>query len=171
MERATTFCAQHLTVQRLLKAQKGISFPGARLSWRLAWARLAAVSPGLHPLRAIPGCLHAPSPKGRITRLGPAVPESPPAPSDLQVQHHEGHVPCARLAPPPGSDWSRRAARGPAIGPRGGFTWSGADKWPLRRRSRDRLELPASGVGQEQGRSGAGSTVPALTARRRLSAG
>lgn len=140
---------------------QGISFSAAGLSWRPAWERFAAFSRGQHPLRAAQCSLLAPSPE-LAPSGGWGSPRTPPHPartapceSSTTAVTYSGRG----LAPQLGAGWSRDQ-----------ITWSGADKRPLGRRTRNLRQLPPSGDSWEPGANLRGQPVPALSVRRRPSA-
>lgn len=143
LEQATTFCAQINCIQKPLEV-KGISFPAAPLCWRPAWGRFAAFPPGLHPLLALRCCLHGASPGAPVNATQtswPGFSERPQSPASPALPPSR---PGRGLAPQLSAGWSRRRARGPAIGPSRRLTWSRADKRPLRRCTRNPPELQPS---------------------------
>lgn len=114
---------------------------------------------GPHPLRAAQRRLLAPSrePAQSGGRAVPEHPRTPPARSESSTTAvtYSGRG----LAPQLGAGWSRDP-----------ITWSGADKGPLVRRTRNPRQLPPSPDSWERGANLPGQPVPALSVRRRPSA-
>lgn len=80
----------------------------------------------------------------------PRVPERPQRPANPAPRPSR---PGQGLAPQPSAGWSRRRARGPAIGPGSRLTWSRAVKRPPGPRTRDLPELRPHGDSRETGAS------------------
>lgn len=96
-----------------------------------------------------------PSPRVRVTERAAAaggVPGAPPRTTPITF-------PARGLAPEPGADWSCRGASRSGIGAKDGFTWSGADKRPLPRRTLNPPELLPNGGGRELGANLRGSAA------------